>query len=130
NSLMTLEMREVLTHAQWAQLHSQRARVGANAMAGNLINVVPPVSPPGSQGTVVLEADINKDGTVEGVRVISGDPALPQAASDAVKQWRSKPTMLNGERVAVVTNVTVNFPFTGPSAAPAAGQRRGGRGPQ
>jgi TonB family protein len=134
NSVMTMEMREVLTRSQWEQLHpQQRVRVGANIAIGNLIMpVVPPASPSGIQGSVTLETEISKEGNVESVRAISGDQALVQAASDAVKQWHFKPTLLNSLPVAVITNITVTFPFTGVAQPPAAGQRRGGggRGPQ
>jgi protein TonB len=58
---------------------------------------------------VLLEAVISKEGSVESLRVISGHPLLTQAALDAVKQWRYRPTTLNGESVDVVTTVTVTF---------------------
>jgi protein TonB len=61
------------------------------------------------QGTVKLEADISKDGTIENLKVISGHPLLIQAALDAVKQWRYQPTLLNGVAVEVVTTIDVNF---------------------
>ncbi len=127
NSTMTLEMREVLTRAQWLQLQpSQRVRVGANVMANNLISKADPVAPPGSQGLVTLEAEISKEGTVENVRVISGgDPTLAQAATNAVRQWRYKPTLLNGEAVPVVTTINVAFGSATVPTAPGPGQRRG-----
>jgi protein TonB len=59
-----------------------------------------------------LEAVISKDGAIDNLRVISGHPLLTQAAIDAVKQWRYKPTLLNGEPVEVVTTITVNFAFS------------------
>jgi Spy/CpxP family protein refolding chaperone len=126
NSLMTLDMREVLTRVQWLQLKPpQRVRVGANVMNGNLTNRVEPSFPTGSLGTVVLEAQISREGIVESANVLSGPPAMVQAAHDAVMQWRYKPTMLNGQAVAVVTTITLSFP---PGAAPPAGGRgqRGG----
>jgi len=65
------------------------------------------------QGTVRLEAEISKDGTIENLKVISGHPLLIQAALDAVKQWRYQPTLLNGVAVEVVTTVDVNFTLGG-----------------
>jgi TonB family protein len=144
NSAMTLEMREYLTRAQWQQLQSpaQRLRVGANAIAANLISRVEPVYPEAAkqariQGIVVLEIEISAAGTVDNARVITGHPLLIQAAIDAVKQWRYKPTLLNGQPSPMTTTVTMNFALSGdgnsgergtPSAAPqGAGQRRGGR---
>ena len=96
----------------------QRVRVGGNVQQANLIRQVKPPYPPLAkqariQGTVVLEAVISKQGSVENLRVISGHPLLIQAALDAVKQWKYKPTLLNGEPVEVVTTVTVNFNLSG-----------------
>jgi TonB family protein len=93
-------------------------KVGGNVVAANLVNPIKPVYPPelqrqGVQGTVRLEAIISKDGLAAGLRVIdSPDPALTQAALDAVKQWRYKPTVLNGENVEVRTTIDVNFSLT------------------
>ena len=61
------------------------------------------------QGTVVLQAVIGKDGTVQNLRVLSGHPMLTAAAIDAVKQWQYKPFYLNGEPVEVDTQINVNF---------------------
>lgn len=95
----------------------ERIRVGGNVQAANLVRKVTPVYPPLAkqariQGVVVLEAEISKEGTIENLKVITGHPLLIQAAIDAVKQWRYKPTMLNNEPVPVVTTVTVNFAFS------------------
>lgn len=49
------------------------------------------------------------DGRVEDVRVLSGDPTLADAAVAAVKKWRYRPTLLNGQPVEVVTEIDVNF---------------------
>ena len=61
------------------------------------------------QGTVRLQAVIAKDGSVVELQVISGHPLLVQAALDAVRQWRYRPTLLNGEPVEVVTTIDVVF---------------------
>ena len=61
------------------------------------------------QGSVQLEATINKEGTISNLKVVSGDPVLARAATDAVRQWRYKPYYLNGEPVEIETQVTVNF---------------------
>jgi TonB family protein len=128
NSTMTLEMREVLTRAQWLQLRPpQRVRVGANVANSNLITRVEPVFPPGSQGSVILDVQISREGIVESANVLSSPPAMAQAARDAVMQWRYKPTLLNGQAVAVVTTITLSFPPG--AAAPGPGARgRGQRG--
>ena len=61
------------------------------------------------QGTVILEATISKQGSVENLRVVKGHPLLIQRALDAVKQWRYKPTVLNGVPVEGINRITVNF---------------------
>jgi periplasmic protein TonB len=61
------------------------------------------------EGAVILTAIISREGNVESLQVISGSPMLTQAALDAVKQWRYRPYVLNGERIEVETQITVIF---------------------
>jgi len=61
------------------------------------------------EGTVVLAATISKAGTIENLRVVSGPAMLQQAAVDAVKTWRYKPYVLDGQPVEVETSVEVVF---------------------
>jgi protein TonB len=63
----------------------------------------------GAKGIVELLAMIGTDGKVKSVKVVKGPPMLQKAASDAVLQWRYKPTMLNGVAVEAQTQVFVNF---------------------
>jgi protein TonB len=96
----------------------QRVRVSQGVSSGLLIKKVQPNYPPLArqariQGQVLLQAQISKDGTIENLTLISGHPMLAPAALDAVKQWRYKPYMLNGEPVAVDTQVVVNFTLSG-----------------
>jgi TonB family protein len=60
-------------------------------------------------GTVVLQAVINKQGKVDSLQLVSGDPLLAQAAADAVKQWRYKPYWHNGEAADFQTRISVDF---------------------
>ncbi len=62
-----------------------------------------------TSGTVSLAATISKMGTIENLRVVSGSPLLRQAAMDAVRQWRYRPYVLNGQAVEVDTTVQVVF---------------------
>lgn len=92
----------------------KRVRVAARVAEANLIHDVPPQYPPEAgreriEGTVVLMAMIGKDGSVKDVRVESGLPLLAEAAMDAVKQWRYKPYLLNGEPVEIDSRITINF---------------------
>jgi protein TonB len=65
----------------------------------------------GVEGTVKLQAIIGKDGSIQSLSSISWsvDQGLVAAAMDAVKQWRYKPTLLNGEPIEVMTTIDVNF---------------------
>ena len=92
----------------------KRMRIASRVAESNLIHDVSPTYPPEAgrariEGTVVLLAVIAKDGTVQDVRVESGLPVLAQAAIDAVKQWRYKPYLLNGEPIEVASQITINF---------------------
>jgi len=92
----------------------ERIRVGGNVQAANLIRKVTPVYPPLAkqarvQGTVRFSAIIGKDGAIQNLQLVSGHPLLVPAATEAVKQWVYKPTLLNGEPVEVITQIDVNF---------------------
>jgi periplasmic protein TonB len=62
-----------------------------------------------TEGTVQIEATINKEGFVKHPKVLKGDPVLGRAALDAVSQWRYKPYYLDGAPVEIQTQITVNF---------------------
>jgi periplasmic protein TonB len=61
------------------------------------------------EGAVALELHIGTNGSVEDVQVLSGPPLLAQASTDAVKQWKFKPRVVNGTPVEMQTRVTFNF---------------------
>ena len=67
----------------------------------------------GVQGPVVLFAVISKAGTIDNLRVVSGHPMLVPAAIEAVRQWRYRPYILNGQPIEVETQITVNFTLSG-----------------
>ena len=90
----------------------------SHMMEGNLIYRIQPEYPALArqvrvQGTVVLRAVISREGTIENLQVLSGHPLLVKAAMEAVRQWRYRPYVLNGEPVEVETQVTVNFILSG-----------------
>jgi protein TonB len=96
----------------------QRVRVSSGVSTGLLIKKVTPNYPPLArqariQGQVILQAEISKEGTIQNLQLISGHAMLAPAAIEAVKQWRYKPYLLNGEPVAVETQVVVNFSLSG-----------------
>ena len=106
----------------------RRIRRGGHVQEALLIERVPPVYPAEAieqsiAGLVVLEAIIGVDGSIHQVKVISGDPLLAASTLDAVKQWRYRPTQLNGTAVEVITRIEVTFRFE-PSEAADSEQRK------
>ncbi len=96
----------------------KRIRVGGNVAKARLMRQVRPQYPPLArqariQGTVKLSAVISKEGSIQKLEVMSGHPLLVPSALSAVKQWRYRPTLLNGEAVEVLTNIDVNFTLSG-----------------
>jgi protein TonB len=89
-------------------------RVGGDVKEPRPVTMVPPIYPQLASkarvsGTVVLEATLTAQGTVEEIRVVSGHPLLVEAAVNCVKQWRYEPTLLNGVPVSVVLIAKVRF---------------------
>ena len=60
-------------------------------------------------GTIALGATISKSGRIEDLRVLSGHPLLREAAIEAVKNWRYRPYLLNGQPVEVETTIEIHF---------------------
>jgi len=89
-------------------------RVAGSVEAGLILQKTIPQYPPMGvamrvEGTVVLAATISKGGTIENLHVTSGPALLQQAALDAVKTWRYRPYLLDGQPVEVETTVNVIF---------------------
>jgi protein TonB len=91
-------------------------RVGGNVASANLVKKVDPVYPAdmkaqGLEATVLLQTTISKDGVPSSFNSQSpeANPEFVAAAIDAVKEWRYKPTLLNGDPVEVLTTITINF---------------------
>ncbi|MGZ4840505.1 MAG: energy transducer TonB [Candidatus Angelobacter sp.] len=92
----------------------QKLRVSSGVADGLKIHDVTPSYPQMAriahiQGDVLLQATISKSGVIENLRAVQGHPILIQAAMDAVKQWKYKPYILNGEPVEVETTIKVQF---------------------
>jgi protein TonB len=95
-----------------------KVSVSAGVAVGLLIQRTAPVYPPIAKsarvsGTVVIQATISKTGSVVNPRVVSGPTMLRQSALDAVKTWRFRPYLLDGEPVEVETTVNVIFTLGG-----------------
>ena len=89
-------------------------RVGGVIRPPTRVVYVAPVYPPlalavRKEGTVILQAVIDEQGSVREVQVLRGDQLLNDAAMLAVTKWRFTPTELNGTTVPVVMTVTVAF---------------------
>ncbi len=96
----------------------QRVRVSSGVIAGQGLSQPQPNYPPLAkqariQGTVILHALISKEGTIEGLTLVSGHPMLAPSAIEAVKRWKYKPYLLNGEPVEVDTTIEVHFNLSG-----------------
>jgi TonB family protein len=92
----------------------QSVNISQGVSQGLLVKKVQPIYPKSAltmriEGVVELMATISKSGDIASVKVLKGDPQLTRAATDAVKQWKYKPYLLNGEPVEITTQVTVNF---------------------
>lgn len=97
---------------------AKKLAISSGVMAGNRLSGVEPRYPAIAraarvQGTVVLSATISRSGAIENLRVVSGPPLLTSAAEEAVRTWRYRPYLLNGEPVEVETTVNVVFNFGG-----------------
>jgi protein TonB len=92
--------------------------ISAGVAGGLLIQKNAPVYPQIARearvsGTVVIQATISKTGVIENLRAVSGPTMLRQSALDAVKTWRYKPYLLDGDPVDVETTVSVTFSLGG-----------------
>jgi periplasmic protein TonB len=92
----------------------QTVSISQGVSQGLLMKKVQPVYPRTAlamhvEGVVELMATISKTGEISTVSVLKGDPQLIHAAIDAVKQWKYKPYLLNGEPVEIQTQVTISF---------------------
>jgi TonB family protein len=92
----------------------KRIPIGGNVAKANLAKQVPPRYPESAkqehlQGTVRFRAIIAKDGSIRQLRVLTGYCSLAEAAMEAVRQWRYRPTLLNGEPIEVDTFIDVIF---------------------
>ena len=92
----------------------QAVNISQGVSRGLLIKKVQPVYPQNAlamrvEGSVELMAMIKKTGEIAQLKVLSGNLQLTKAATDAVRQWKYKPYLLNGEPVEIQTQITINF---------------------
>ena len=116
------DISELAPDAQQSTLKT--VQVSAKMMSGNRISGNNPVYPPEArkkkiQGTVVIDTTISKEGTIEDLHVIkTPDPSLAESALKAIRTWRYRPYLLNGNPVAVQTTVNVTFCIDHPCKLP------------
>ncbi|MBV9087776.1 MAG: energy transducer TonB [Acidobacteriaceae bacterium] len=95
----------------------KRVRVSSGVSRGFLVHQVKPIYPKEAlrsriNGVVMMLAHISTDGSIKNLFVMFGNPALNQAALDAVSKWKYQPYFLNGSPVEVETEIVVNFTTT------------------
>jgi periplasmic protein TonB len=103
----------VLAAAQTADT-PKRLRISSGVAEGLKTHTVNPTYPreareKGIQGDVILQATIDTKGNIASLRPVKGDPILADASIEAVKQWKYKPYVLNGEPVEVETTILIKF---------------------
>lgn len=89
-------------------------RVGNGIKTPTKIKDVVPFYPPQAQaakvqGVVIIDATIDREGSVSDARVLKSIPLLDEPALAAVRQWKFTPTIVNGVPVPVIMAVTVKF---------------------
>jgi protein TonB len=92
----------------------KKLRISSGVAAGLKMHDVAPKYPKearekGIQGDVLLQAMIDTKGNIASLQAVQGDPILVEASIEAVKQWRYKPYVLNGEPVEVETTIKIQF---------------------
>jgi protein TonB len=104
----------LFTNAGKARVAPHVVAISAGVADGMIVRKTAPVYPKFAQeahitGKVTLKATITKQGTIEGVQVLSGPKILAPAAVEAVKTWKYKPYMLDNQPVSVETNISIVF---------------------
>ncbi len=89
-------------------------RVGGQIVAPKIVRGVKPVYPPlalqaRASAVIIMEAQVDTRGYVKTVKILRGHPLFEEAALEAVRQWRYKPLLLNGEPTEFILTVTIMF---------------------
>jgi periplasmic protein TonB len=87
---------------------------GGQLQQPKLLSSVPAVYPSLArsqrlQGDVIIDALIDANGNVASMKVLNGNALLQNAATDALRRWKYKPAMLDGEPIPIHINVTITF---------------------
>ncbi len=114
SGLRPLETHPIALPPDKASSKPERRAISELQQMAQLITRVEPRYPPLAihihrEGRVELRAIISTSGTIESLEVITGDPFFIQSALAAVREWRYKPTILNGRPIEVDTHITVIY---------------------
>jgi protein TonB len=106
------------SHLQSEPELPKRVRVSSGVISGLLLEKVSPIYPEKArkkhiQGVVILSATIDKNGDIANLVLVSGDPILAKAATAAVRQWKYRPYLFDGQPVEVETQIQVKFTLAG-----------------
>ncbi|HTJ29231.1 MAG TPA: M56 family metallopeptidase [Acidobacteriaceae bacterium] len=98
--------------------HVKHVLISSSVAQGNLVTKTNPVYPKEAkenriEGAVILQAVIGKDGAIKELRVKDGPKELQKSALDAVRQWKYRPYLLNGDPVEVETTINVVYSLAG-----------------
>jgi TonB family protein len=90
-----------------------RKIVPASTMASSCLTMVSPRFPVQAQAqgaqVVVLKVVVRHTGAVNPIHIVSGNPSLEPEAMDAVRLWRYRPYLADGQPIDVMTTVRVDF---------------------
>ena len=100
--------------ARSVALHGLVRSTCLGMMASNLLYGPAPAYPAAAaaarvQGEVKIQATVDRDGTINAARVVSGPPLLRDAALDAVQHWRYKPYTTGGKPAPTGTMAVLDF---------------------
>ncbi len=104
----------LISHPPIGAPRPQHIRVSTRVSESLLIKRIEPSYPEDArqkhaEGSVKLNALVDKDGNVAQLSVVDGPPVLVPAALKAVRQWKYKPYLFQGEPLAMETLITVQF---------------------
>lgn len=113
-ALSVLVVSAAFAAAQDSPSPKPHLRVSSGVAEGLIKHKVNPKYPreareQGIEGDVILRATIDTKGNITNLKVSQGDPILAAAAIDAVKDWKYRPYVLNGEPVDVDTTIKIQF---------------------
>lgn len=115
-SVESVDTREALARlaSTPTRLPDAEISVSQGVSEATLVHKVQPIYPAEARsrrlaGSVVLELTVAEDGSTRDLQVLSGPVVLVRAATEAVRQWRYRPALLNGKPTAVQKQITVVF---------------------